>query len=805
MKYSKFLLAVAVSLFCSNLSAQNVMYQWRTYLAYNHTTQVAITKDKVYAVSYTLNTDGNIKDGALFSVSKSDKHIETYSKVNGLSDNSVVFVAYSQKYGEMLVAYENGNIDFIADNGQITNFPDIYRANLNTEKKLNDVLFDGDFAYLSYPFGIVKWSMRNMEVAETYFIGENNTFVDVKSLSILDGYFYAVAADKIYKAPTSGKNLVNFANWQVMTDVPEQLIPNVKAITYNSKLYLRKNNNDVYTLNNDIWGNTPAYSGVTNICTNDNTLFIISNNVVNCSKSPQPITFNYQIKVAFFDTSISKIWAAASEGGVLLSNLAGSDKQNFVPDGPATNECRKIKYSQERMYFVPGSRWAVGEGKAGHVMILENNRWKNIYQHEIQNATGGIACRDLVDIEIDRSDKKHFWVASFNSGLYEFRNDRPFMLYNSVNSGIESENATNHKVNNLFLDSKSRLWFSNGSRTFRSIIKYLEPDPDGPGPLLSTVVDVPHPIANSNITTPGDVFIPLPTNENIKFLSELRNGDNGPSGIFAFDDNGTPWDISDDRPRFIDQFYDNDGKLFTSKFLRGGAMDKKNNTLWVGTFDGPFLLPNPQKFLEGDYRISRVKIPRNDGTGLADYLLDGQPLLCITIDSENRKWIGTENNGVFLISEDGTKTIHHFTSENSPLLGNVIYDIRINEKTGEVFIATDKGIISYQSDATESPENPFKDLHAYPNPVRPEHIAKGIPVTIINIGYKDNDDKWLDSVVKIVDTAGNLVYETIAKGGMVTWDCKRKGGAVVSTGIYIAICTTKDGKHHATTKILIVN
>jgi len=50
-----------------------------------------------------------------------------------------------------------------------------------------------------------------------------------------------------------------------------------------------------------------------------------------------------------------------------------------------------------------------------------------------------------------------------------------------------------------------------------------------------------------------------------------------------------------------------------------------------------------------------------------------------------------------------------------------------------------------------------------------------------------------------------LVFEDKSKGGMVTWNCKRRGGVTVSTGVYIAICVTKDGKHHATTKILIVN
>ena len=784
MKYYKFLLVVAVILFCNGISAQNAMYKWRTHLAYNNTNQIAMAKDKVYAIS----------NGALFSVTKNDKHIETYSKANGLNDNNVVCIAHSQKHGKLLVAYENGNIDFIADNGQIVNFPYVYRANINAGKELNNVLFDGDFAYLSYPFGIIKWSMHKMEVADTYFIGENGAFVDVKSLSLSDGYFYAVAANKIYKA-YSGSNLLNFANWNLMTDVPEPAIPNIKAISYDSKLYLLKNNGNVYVLSNDFWENFPAYSGVTGIYANDNALFVIYNNVVSCSKSPQSIPFGSSVAMAVYDGSTSKIWAAAGNSGVVLSSLTATE-DSFKPNGPAINECRKIKYSQERLYFVPSGVWITDiPGESGNVMIFENNEWKNIYQHEIESALGG-TCIALVDIEIDRYDKTHFWAASFKSGIYEFRKDKPFFLHNSTTSNNKIEASSgNHYVDNLLLDSYSRLWFTN-----RAKIKCLEPDPDGPGHMTGDVINFTHLDAN-NILVPSHLAA-LSPNENIKLVTERTHMGGNPATFFFFDDNGTPDYDKDDRTKGRTGFYDQEGKSFSTIYIRGVAMDKKNNAVWAGTDVGPIILPNPQNFFNDNYTISRIKIPRNDGTGLADYLLDGQYVLCIKIDGENRKWIGTENSGVYLVSDDGVETIHHFTSENSPLLSNVVYDVGIHEKTGEVFFATARGIVSFQSDAIPpSPDKPFDNLHAYPNPVRPGYLANGGLITITGLGSENSDL----TIVKIVDTAGNLVYEDARKGGMVTWDGRRKSGDIVSTGVYIAICTTKDGKHHATTKILIVN
>ena len=791
MKYNKFLLAAAISLFFNNLSAQNGMYQWRTHLAYNNISQVAMTKDKVYAVS----------DGSLFSVTKSDKHIETYSKITGLNDNNVIFIAYSQKHGKMLVAYQNGNIDFVADNGQVANFPDIYRANLNTAKELNDVIFDGDYAYLSYPFGIAKLSLQKMEIADTYFIGTNGSFVNVKSVSILGGYFYAVAADKIYKAPTSGSNLVNFENWQVLSDTPEPLTPNVKAIAYNSKLYLLKNNGKVHTLSNDLWQND-AYLGITNICTNDNVLFVIANNVVNCSKSQQPINIGAAVKMAIYDNSQSKIWFAASSLGIVLSDLTASETpQNFIPNGPATNIFKKLKYANGRIYAVSGGRKnnINPDNIEGNVMIFENNDWKNIISAKIASVGGN--ARDFFDIAVDKNDKNdktHFYVASYQNGIYEFRDDEPFRLYNNAN-GVESSGsgANQHRIEALYFDKSSRLWFCSGLLSATSAtIKYLEPDPDGAGPLLSQVKNLFYTETSEYVL--HQQILPSPENENLKFMINVGIG----RGFFVFDDKGTPDNVLDDNKRNVTVFTDQEGKTVNPGYIWEMAQDKKNNSMWAATSTGGVMvLSNLQNIFNSDYRVTRIKIARNDGSGLADYLLDNAHLKAIAIDGENRKWIGTETEGVFLISDDGKNTIHHFTAENSPLLSNNIISIAINDKTGEVFFATEKGLISFQYDGTVSPPKPFEELHAYPNPVRPGYLAEGKLITITGLGFEDSDA----TIVKIVDTAGNLVYEDIRKGGTVTWDGRRRGGAIVSTGVYIAICTTKDGKYHATTKILIVN
>jgi len=213
----------------------------------------------------------------------------------------------------------------------------------------------------------------------------------------------------------------------------------------------------------------------------------------------------------------------------------------------------------------------------------------------------------------------------------------------------------------------------------------------------------------------------------------------------------------------------------------------------VGTNEGPLLFNNPSKAFDSDFACSRVKIPRNDGTISADYLLIDEQINAIAIDGANRKWLGTKSSGIYLMSENGQETIRHFTTMNSPLLSNEILSIAINPVTGEVFIGTGSGLVSYQSDAAEA-TNVFQNVHAYPNPVRENY--SGI-ITITGL--------VADTKVKITDLTGNVICETTSNGSIATWDGKNTFGQRVSTGVYLAICVTPDGLQSAITKILVIN
>jgi hypothetical protein len=288
--------------------------------------------------------------------------------------------------------------------------------------------------------------------------------------------------------------------------------------------------------------------------------------------------------------------------------------------------------------------------------------------------------------------------------------------------------------------------------------------------------------------TLGEILI-LNQNNNYKWLMNHRRG----VVLSVIDDNGTIDDTSDDRYVRYTSIPIQDDERNISVNLFYSIVQDKSGVVWLGTDKGPFLFNNPTNAFNPDFSMSRVKIPRNDGTNLADYLLENENILTMKIDGANRKWIGTQNTGVYLMSENGQETIYHFTTQNSPLLSNHILSIDIHPKTGEVFIGTGLGLVSFQSDAAEA-GNVFKNVHVYPNPVREAY--SGV-ITITGLVEKTN--------VKITDVAGNLVSETTSNGSIATWDGKNKFGQKVSTGVYLAICVSPDGEQSTTAKILVIN
>ncbi len=781
----KLLLLLSCVLFIAHYAlSQSAIGSWQTHISYTNISQITQSKEKIYGLS----------TGALFSVDKNDDIVETYSKISGLNDNNIHLIEYSEFNNILFIAYKNSNIDLMSENGSIINISDIYRKNMSGSKQINNICFHNNLAYIACDFGITILDLNKNEFAETYIINSEGTSEKTIKAIISNSNLYALTENNILWGNTS-KNLINYQNWDKISN-PDSTQKNIDMHLIQDTIYLLKENNILYRHTNNTWAQYK--SAIKNISISNGAIFLTdtANHISMINNQKESIIAEDAIS-ALFDKNKNTIWFF-SIYAITSKNLKTNKYNSYVPNGPESNTSWRLKYSNGRIFSIPGGRWAVNYYTPASLSIYENNTWKKydtyyfVSRTSVESPTYTLdRSYDLVDIAINPNDNTNFWIASYGLGLYEFRNDELYKFHHSSNSGLvsifedrtEKEKYNYTRTDGITYDDKGNLWMLNNAG---NLIKYI--DPNGVYHEIPNDIIVSH-----NDLTPQDIIISNKNpNQKIFLMPRYRNTNN--SIFYTLDDNGTLDYIGDDKTAAFTKVYDQDNKELSfnaSPLLRSIAQDK-NGVIWIGTTKGVFLINDPSKMFDDNFRVYRIKIPRNDGTGLADYLLDTEEIKAIAIDGANRKWIGTASSGVYLVSENGLEIISHFTTENSPLLSDAIQSIAINEKTGEVFIGTGNGLISYQSDAIEGGDI-FENIRAYPNPVRPEYTGL---ITIIGL--------IADTQIRITDVNGNIVYETQSNGGVATWDACNTSGSRVATGVYFAHCVSADGKQKHIVKILIV-
>ena len=449
--------------------------------------------------------------------------------------------------------------------------------------------------------------------------------------------------------------------------------------------------------------------------------------------------------------------------------------KTLKPGGPHTNHFGFMLFVYNRLYTCNGDY-----NYSSPIQILNNNEW-TIYQHEGISEQTGVSFQGSFCLDVDPLNIEHVFAGSRN-GLYEYLNGKFVKYYDNSNSPIEPFDGVNKEyqlVTGTKFDQKGNLWVLNSSAPTTALMKY----------------------ANGSFTK-------MNHSELMKLnRGQLKNRSNGELSKIIIDSKGVMWFVNNNwvLPAIYQYNTDNDEiiayenivnqdgtRLNIQEGIRCVAEDLEHN-IWVGSSVGPVMLESSE-IEDGGSTFTQVKVPRNDGTNYADYLLTGIDISSIAIDGGNRKWIGTFNNGVYLISADNMTQIHHFTTDNSKLLSNTIMSIAINPTTGEVFFGTDKGLCSYISDATATNSEMTTDnVWAYPNPVEPGYVG---PITITGLS--------LNADVKILSANGAIVNEGHSNGGTYVWDgCDQKGRRVAS-GIYMVATATSKGEKGTVCKIAII-
>ncbi len=450
--------------------------------------------------------------------------------------------------------------------------------------------------------------------------------------------------------------------------------------------------------------------------------------------------------------------------------------KTLKPGGPQHNYFGYMLFSHNKLYTANGDY-----NHGVPIQVLDNNKEWIIYQYEgISDATG-VSFPGSFCFDVDPTNENHIFAGARN-GLYEYRNGKFVKYYANHNSPIESFNGTDKEyqiIAGVKFDQEGNVWIFNSQAPSTSMIKF----------------------SNGSFTKLNHPEL-MKLND-----GGYKNKSNAELRRIMIDSQGTMWftnnnwtvpalyqyNMQTDAIKAYETFINQDGsEIIVKQGVRCVTEDLDKN-IWIGTSEGPLMLDR-KEINNGGSTFTQIKVPRNDGTNYADYLLDHINITSMAIDGANRKWFGTLNNGVYLISADNMVQIQHFTTDNSPLLSNTVKSIAINPTSGEVFFGTDMGLCSFMSDATEPNEEMIKDnVWAYPNPVEPGYTG---PITITGL--------TLDADIKILAANGALIAQGRSNGGTYTWDgCDRQGRRVAS-GVYMVATATNDGNKGTVCKIAIV-
>lgn len=767
-------------IFSTSLISAQVDYSdsWEDFFSYNNVKDFIKSENIMYALS----------DNAIFTYDFTNQEIKKLSSVQGLSGETTSAIHYSTQSDRLVIGYKNGLVEVVDSDGSITISADILNFNQTGEKSINDIFEYQGKLYLATSFAIIEYDIDQLEFGDTFFIGNNSTDIKINEIVVLNDFIYAATERGIYKADINNANLIDFNNWNLISSVNNNYS---NIIIFNSKIYttLNKKLFEV-TETNEIVLIEDYTSSIVSLKGSSTNLSVVLNSSVNIYstnfdlvlQNNADINSDYILNTAFAENN--QLFLATKQFGI-LSSLISDDIifQEIHPEGPVSNDVFSVSAQSNELWIVYGGfgpTYGPIQRKLGFTHF-NGESWFTAMNDPLNSFP------DLVDVALDPTDKNKVFISGFGDtqsintyntgGLFEVQNNEITNFYNNLNSPLADivENIANRvtiRVSGSVFDTQGNLWvanigvsnelkkFSNGSWTEFDI---SAGKPENSFGLSDMVIDINNTVW---IGTRDD-------------------------GIIAFNENGNRIRGLINTPT--------QGSLPNRK-VESIAVDK-DNRIWIGTISGLVVFSNASGVFDADVVDAQPVIFEEDG--IAKKLLGDQYISTIAVDGANNKWFGTSDGGVTYTNPNGQTTIANFSKENSPLPSDRITKISVDKESGKVFFATDKGIVAYNSNVAPFGEI-LGEVYAYPNPVRKFHNT-------VTIDGRNGTNLPKGTNVKILDIAGNLVYETNViegqelQGGKVIWDKKNLAGNNVASGIYIVLLANEDASETSSTKIAIIN
>ena len=708
------------------------------------------------------------------------------NKMNGLSDILLSCIYYDTIDQALYIGYKNGNIDKVSGN-TVINIPAIKLASISGSKKINRFYRYGTTVYVATDFGVVLVNPLKNEIKDTYY--PTNSAAPIVDIEIKDQQILALSPSKLFIGNIGDVLLPSPQGW-----MQDNRVPTVFNSTYAA---MEKVNEEVFVLqktnafgNDTILKLTPTefvyfdyYSvglEIANLTQHENKLDVLADGALltyNANGQLIESALSFYLGIYFRPNQMVVLengekWMADEFSGPIRVIGEYSYEKVTYP-GPPRNDFYAMDWNKGKLAIASGRLEFKSPGFLRHgYYLFQDENW-SYNDNTTLSQWQGIDIHDFIDISVNPKNPEEVAVSTYSAYPVSIINsgENSCVVYDQTNSPIQLSLAGNgwSLVSDVCYDTKGNLWVLNGWSDRPLVVKRA----DNTWSAFDCGVE-----ARNKYTT----RMVIDKDQNLWFATETN-------GLFGYNYSETIDNIGDDFQINLTSG-DYSGAL-PSENVTALAVDL-DGELWIGTDAGFAVLYNTTGSFTanpGDYNAQRIKV-RFEGN--VEYVLGSTHITDIEVDGGNRKWMATAGAGLVLLSSDGSEIIKQFTKENSDLISNNIYDIKMNQETGELFIITDLGLVSYRSDASQDDAD-YSSTKVFPNPVRPGY--EGL-ITIQGIRY--------DSDVKVTDVSGNLIFKTTSNGGTATWDGKRVDGTKVESGVYLIWTATNTGSSNKVGKVVVV-
>jgi len=758
---------------------------WQLHLPTNHPLRLADAGDRLYV------TTGR----AFYYLDKKLNTTQTLSRRDGLNDVEVVALAHDSVTRQTVLAYRNGNVDVLRPDGRVRNLGDILRKPIQGGKDIYQVSIANGKAYLSASFGLVVLDLAKLEVSDTYSnIGPGGTVVAVHDATVANGILFAATSVGLLRGSLS-TNLLDYRNWTQSLPVPVSTNSTFRVYpyvtSYLGQVYAAVEGNGVYRYvaagpaRWELMPNTYTFR-FRNLRSSAAGVFVVDDlsgvrriDRTGAITTLIPTPTGEQTQDAVRSPSDGAYYVAYYNRGLeRVRPGTGQANEPFVANGPAssfsfsiladarTNIVNVFTGGYSERYAPVGRREGFYEYAAG--------QWTTFQPPGLPGSND--PSRLLSPVRGTRTPDGTLYVGANGGGLLEWKGPGQVRHFGeglpagSPLLGTFGGGNNRVEITDLTADAEGNVYVVN---------RHLVPGTSG--------LFVLNPATAAWRT--------IPWVSGLEALERIVLGDDGTAwvsvsrktdptgaalGIYAVN----PAPGTANAPRFFTS-----ASGLPDNQIYELAKDRRGY-IWAATIKGVAVFNDPGGPFGPDAKFITPRVTRGEGAGFE--VLFSEAVRTVAVDGGDRKWFGTDH-GLWLFSPDADEALLHFTTANSPLPSDRIVDVKVNDRTGEVWVATDAGVVAYRGAATVTDGAP-SCAAVFPNPVRPDFAG-----TVGINGLANN------AVVKITDVAGHLVYASKASGGTVTWNLTTPDGQRVRSGTYLVLSADADGKNGCVSKVAVLS